>query len=1130
MGSVKKKVINFGKSPDIIDIPNLLDNQKESYEQFLAKGIGEIFNSCFPITDYSGDLEMEFVSYKIGQSDITPEESKKRNKNYSAPLKGTFRLHKKKIKHVIESEVFLGDVPLMTDKGSFVIAGNERVVVTQIVRSPGVYFEEEITKKGEVLQKARIIPSIGAWCYFMVDRKGVLLCSIDHKGKKFPATVLLKVLGLGDNNAILELFEHHPTIVKTLEKDTTETEEEAVEELFRKWRQNEGFVYDKAKRQIEELFFDPKRYDLAPWGRLKLNEKLHVAERLHGRVLGMPAGGHGVGEVLTEDEAKNLTTNVAFVDTKAENLVKVIGNEQPTTHTLTANDFVAIISYMLNLGQGVGSIDNIDHLSNRRFRLAGELVSNQFRIGAKRLEKYIREKMSTAQSASFNKGKDDDEEKVLAGLTPQMLINIRPIVATLKEFFGSSPLAQFVDQINPLSELTNKRRTSALGPGGFMKERAGMEVRDVHYSHYGNICPVETPEGFGVGLIGTTTLFSRINEYGFIETPYMRVDKKKKRASKDDIVYLMPGVSEKYRIAQRSEVDNEGNFVSKNVLVRHGKDYEEVKPEEVDYVDVSTKQLVGGGAALIPCLENDDANRALMGANMQRQAVSQIAPQEPFIGTGIEGRVATDTGTSYVAEEDGKVVRVDNEKVVVSYKNGEEKSYNIYRMMRTNGDTSFNHRVKVYPGQVVKKGDVLVDSYSSNNGELALGQNLLVAFTPAKGYNFEDAIVLNQRLLKEDAFTTIMLTQYKIERRETKLGNEEFTIELPEVSVKSTLHLDEEGIVKLGTLVRGDEILVGKATPKTQEELNPHERLLTMIFDKKTNDVKNNSLLMEHAKQGIVVDITRNNVENAQLNKGVIEEVVITIAEKRKITEGDKMAGRHGNKGIVAKILPEEDMPFLEDGTPVDVLLNPLGVPSRMNLGQIMETHLGMVAKLLGIKYTTPVFDGPSEEEIFDELESAGLPVSGKFYLHDGITGQRYENPVSVGVMYMLKLSHQVEDKLHARATGPYSLITQQPLGGKAQMGGQRFGEMEVWALEGHGAAYTLQELMTYKSDDLDGRNKVYEAIAKGSHFPEPNVGEAFPVLLNEMRGLGLNVEAIRENGENIMKSNPKMKEEDVRE
>lgn len=1102
------KKINFGKVNDSIPLANLIENQIKSFESFSTQGIDEVLSNAFPITDHNGRYELQYVSSQMGKPNMTPEEAKSKNTTYSAPLRAIFRLVNKEINDIIETEVFLGDFPYMTEKGSFMFNGNERVVVTQIVRSPGVYFKSEVDDKARNIYEARMIPSRGAWCDFDIDTKGVINCKIDL-GKKMPVTILLKAIGVGDNARLLELFDNNQYILNTLEKDTTQNEDEALLELYKRIRPSDSTTdVQRAKAFIQSLFFDPKKYDLAPVGRYKLNKKLDLKQRTLKRKLGKEIEGYVAGEIINDKVLENAGTNELFVENKNGQIVKVIGNGQPTERTLTPDDFVATINYLVSLEQFVGDVDNIDHLSNRRLRMVGELMQNAFQIGVSRIERYIKDKMNTQQQQQNVEGNTEI-------MTPNTLVHIRPLVAAMKEFLGSSQLSQFVDQINPLAELTNKRRTSALGPGGFAKDRAGVEVRDVHYSHYGRICPIETPEGFGVGLINTTSCFARVNEYGFLETPYLKVDQETGRIT-EEVVYLTADLDEKYYIAQRHEIKEDGTFKRDKIAVRYGKEYLEVSPNEVDFVDVSAKQLVGIGASLIPFLENDDANRTVMGANMQRQAVPLIRPTQPWVGTGMEGKVAVDTSTSYVAEDNGIVAKVEKNKVVVRYETLGEKTYKIHRYVRTNAGTSFNHRVKVHPGQVIQKGEVIADSFSSNNGELALGQNLTVAFIPWRGYNFEDAILLSERVVKEDLYTTIMLTEYSIEVRETKIGNEEVTREVPNTGEKAKEILDDYGIVKVGTKVTSEDILVGKITPKSQEETSPHERLLMAIYNERARDYKDNSLRMPNGKSGVVIDVIINTKENSELPNGVIEQIKVLIAEKRKIRRGDKMAGRHGNKGVVSRILPIEDMPRLADGTPVDVVLNPLGVPSRMNIGQIMETHLGIVAKTLGVEFTTPVFDGATSDEISEKLQEAGLPANGKFDLYDGITGEKYENPVTVGVMYMLKLNHQVKDKLHARSTGPYSLVTQQPLGGKAQMGGQRFGEMEVWALEAHGAAYTLQEMMTLKSDDLVGRVELYKAIVGNKEFPEPNITESFKVLLNEMRGLGLDVDAIMQDGTSI--------------
>jgi len=1102
--------INFGKVKDAIPMPNLIENQLNSFQRFVDTGINQVLTEVFPVTDHNGTYELHYVSSEMGEPPMTPEEAKLKNLTYSAPLKGTFRLINKEIDDVVETDVFLGDFPYMTEQGTFIFNGIERVVVTQIVRSPGIYFETDIDEKGRQTYSSKIIPSKGAWISFEIDNKGLIWTKIDS-GKKIPASIFLKALGFGDNEKILEIFDQNQFVKNTVEKDTTESEEEALVEFYKRVRPNDPPVLERAKTFVESTFFDPRKYDLAPVGRYKLNKKLSLRGRVIKRKLASEIEGYKLGELITDELLDQLKSNELSVETKDGQVVKVIGNVESELRNITKEDIIAAFNYLVSLENGIGMVDNIDHLGNRRLRLVGELLQNQFQIGITRVEKFVRERMNV------NQMNNDNEET----LTPHSLIHIRPLVAAMKEFLGSGALSQFVDQVNPLAELTNKRRTSALGPGGFSKDRAGIDVRDVHYSHYGKICPIETPEGFGVGLIGTISLFSRVNEYGFIETPYRKVDRKSGKVT-DEIIYLTAFDEEKYYIAQASDVKENGTFTKELVTVRYGKEYPTVSIKEIDYADVSTKQIVGIGASLIPFLENDDANRAVMGANMQRQGVPLIDPVEPFVGTGIEGKVAVDTRTSYVAEEDGVVVEVTDKHILMNYKKMGLKKYKLNKFVRSNANTCFNHFVLVTNGQKVKEGQVLADSTSSKNGELALGRNLTVAFMPWEGFNFEDAILLNENLVKEDAYTTITITEYSIEVRETKLGREEVTIEIPNTGEKQRRNLDETGVVRVGMKVTGDDILVGKITPKSQEETSAQERLLMAIFAERARDYRDNSLRMPHGKQGTVINVVRNTKEDAELPNGVIEQIKIFVAEKRKITPGDKMAGRHGNKGVVSIILPAEDMPFLPDGTPVDVCLNPLGVPSRMNIGQVMESHLGMVAKTLGVKFATPVFDGIDADEIKEKMKEAGLPETGKFQLFDGRTGEPFENEVTVGVMYMLKLNHQVKDKIHARSTGPYSLVTQQPLGGKAQMGGQRFGEMEVWALEAHGAAHTLQEMLTLKSDDVFGRSKLYEAIVKGLEFPEPNITESFKVLINEIRGLGMDIDAITKDGSSLFKSNRK--------
>lgn len=1110
--------IDLGRVKDAIPMANLIEHQIQSFKQFVDTGIDQVLRESFPITDHNGTYEFRYVSSSMGEPTMTPEEAKLKNLIYSAPLKAVFQLVNKEIDDVMESDIFLGNLPYMTDQGTFVYNGIERSVVTQIVRSPGVYYETDIDDKGRQTYSSKIIPSKGAWIAFETDNKGLIWTRIDN-GKKISVSLFLKALGIGTKEEILTIFNHNPFIVNTLEKDQTETEEEALIEFYKCVRPNDPPVLERAKAYVESTFFDVRKYDLAPVGRYKLNKKLALRDRVLKRRLASEVEGYSLGDIITDELLSAYPSNTLYVERKDGEPVKVIGNNETDNRTLTKEDIVASLNYLLTLEQEVGSVDNIDHLGNRRLRLVGELLQNQFQIGINRIEKAAKDRMNT-----FNMSRDRDNEE---SLTPHALIHIRPLVGAMREFLGGGALSQFVDQVNPLAELTNKRRTTALGPGGFSKDRAGVDVRDVHYSHYGKVCPIETPEGFGVGLIGTISLFARVNEFGFIETPYRKVDRKKGVVT-DEIIYMTAFEEEKYYIAQASDVKEDGTFVNDSLAVRYGKDYPIVGLHEIDYADVSTKQIVGIGASLIPFLENDDANRAVMGANMQRQGVPLIAPEEPFVGTGMEERVAKDTKASYVAEDDGVIAQITEGFIRVSYETLGEKVYKINKYARSNANTCFNHYVQVIEGQAVKKGDVIADSMSSRNGELALGRNMTVAFMPWEGYNYEDAILLNEKLVKEDAYTTITITEYSIDVLETKLGRELVTADIPGVGKDRTKNLDETGIVKVGTEVMSDDILVGKITPKTQEETSAQEKLLMAIFAERAKDFRDSSLHMPHGKKGTVINVVRNTKEDSELPNGVIEQIKVFIAQKRKITPGDKMAGRHGNKGVVSRVLPEEDMPHLPDGTPVDVCLNPLGVPSRMNVGQIMETHLGMVAKTLGVKFSAPVFDAIDSDEIQQKMVEAGLPKTGKFQLYDGRTGEPFENEVTVGVMYMLKLNHQVEDKWHARSTGPYSLVTKQPLGGKAQMGGQRFGEMEVWALQAYGAAHMLQEMLTIKSDDVIGRWKLYEAILKGLEFPEPNMTESFKVLINEIRGLGMDIDAITKDGTSLF--TPKYKPDNQKE
>lgn len=1096
------KRISFGKVKDRMELPNLLENQLLSFQKFINGGVDEVLRTVFPIQDNNGVYELEYVSSSMEYPEMTPEQAKQKNATYSGRLKGVFRLINRDVKNIQESEVFLGDFPYMTERGNFIFNGIERVVVNQIVRSPGIYYSGDIDEKGRHTYTCEIIPYSGAWLTFEIDNKGLLWVRVDSS-KKISGALFLKALGIGNNAELLEIFENNPVILQTIEKEPEEGEE-ALLKFYKRVRPNDPAVLERAQSYIETTLFTQKKYDLAPVGRKKMNQKLSLQKRVLKRTLGEDVGSFKQGERINDDMLENISETELTIESRDGKKIKVISNTQPEVRHLIKEDIIAAINYLINLEKGVGTIDNIDHLGNRRVRLVGELLQNQFTIGMKRVEKFAKEKMS------FMKNKTEEESE---SLTPQSIIHIKPLVAVMKEFLGSSQLSQFVDQINPLAELTNKRRISALGPGGISKERAGIEVRDVHYSHYGKKCLIETPEGFSVGLITSMANFARINEYGFIETPYFKV---KNGKVTEDYVYMSADDDENYYIAQASDVNDNGTFKKDRVTVRYGKEYPTVQVSEIDYADVSTKQIVGIGASLVPFLEHDDANRAVMGANMQRQAVPLISPTEPFVATGIEGKVAENTGSSYIAEEDGEVTEITKEYIEVTYKKLGAKRYKLNKFVRSNANTCFHHYVKVANGSRVKKGDVLADSTSSTNGELALGQNLVVAFTPWEGYNFEDAILLNERIVNEDAFTTIMVSEHIVEVRETKLGREKITREVPNTGDKQRKNLDEEGIVKIGTVVTAGDILVGKITPKSQEETNPEERLLQTIFGEKTKESRDSSLRLSHGKGGVVTEIIRNTKETAELNNGVTEQIKITIVQKRKIVPGDKMAGRHGNKGVVSLVLPEEDMPHLEDGTPVDIVLNPLGVPSRMNIGQIMESHLGIVAKMTGARFETPVFDGAKPNEILEKLKEAGLPEDGKFTLYDGRTGEKFENKVTIGVMYMMKLNHQVLDKLHARSTGPYSLVTQQPLGGKAQFGGQRFGEMEVWALEAHGASYTLQEMLTVKSDDVEGRTRLYQAIVKDEPLPEPNMTEAFKVLVNEVRGLVLNMDAITKDGRSL--------------
>jgi DNA-directed RNA polymerase subunit beta len=1071
----QRERVSFGKIEEILDMPNLIEIQQKSYQWFLEEGLREMFRDISPIQDFTGNLVLEFIDYSLGEPKYLVEECKKRDVTFAAPLRVKARLINKETGEVKEQEVFMGDFPLMTEKGTFIINGAERVIVSQLVRSPGVYFGRTQDATGKYLHSASVIPNRGAWLEFEFDSNDVLFVRIDRT-RKIPVTILLKALGLGNNYQVAEIFDGKESIKSTLERDNTQNEEEALVEIYKRLRPGEPPTVDSARTLFETLFFDPKRYDLASVGRYKLNKKLG---------LNYPA--------------KNIKAYVDETGTEipAQEAVKV----------LTKDDVVEVIKYLLGLLEGNGDVDDIDHLGNRRLKSVGELLQNQFRIGLSRMERVVRERM-TIQDVEV--------------ITPQALINIRPVVASIKEFFGSSQLSQFMDQTNPLAELTHKRRLSALGPGGLSRERAGFEVRDVHHSHYGRMCPIETPEGPNIGLIGSLTTFARINEFGFIETPYRRVNDGK---VSDEISYFTADEEDNYIVAQANEPfdSKTRKFIHTRVSVRHREDILEVPSGQVQLMDVSPKQLVSIATALIPFLENDDANRALMGSNMQRQAVPLLKTQAPLVGTGMEYKAAVDSGVVVVAKHKGIIKKVTGDEIVIQTEDNKLDQYRMLKFQRSNQGTCINQKPIAIEGRTVEAGEVIADGPSTDWGELALGRNILVAFMPWEGYNYEDAILISEKLVMEDVLTSIHIEEYEAEARDTKLGAEEITRDIPNVGEGALDDLDEHGIIRVGAEVRPGDILVGKVTPKGETELTAEERLLRAIFGEKAREVRDTSLRVPHGESGRIIDVKVFSRENGdELAPGVNRLVRAYIAQKRKISEGDKMAGRHGNKGVIAKILPMEDMPFLPDGTPVEIVLNPLGVPSRMNIGQVLETHLGWAAKALGIHVATPVFGGATEKDILDSLKKANLPETGKTVLYDGRSGEAFDNQITVGYVYMLKLAHLVDDKIHARSTGPYSLVTQQPLGGKAQFGGQRFGEMEVWALEAYGAAYTLQELLTVKSDDVIGRVKTYEAIVKGENIPEPGVPESFKVLIKELQSLCLDVKVLTEEAEEIQ-----IKEED---
>jgi len=1149
----------FAKIGDFVEMPNLIKVQKDSYDWFVEEGLGEVLKDISPIVDYSGNLVLEFFDYYMEEkTKYTVEEAKERDATYSTRLHVKVRLINRETGEIKEQEIYLGDFPLMTESGTFIINGAERVVVSQLVRSPGCYYAYEFDKTGKKVFTSTVMPIRGAWIEYETDSNDVFWARVDRT-RKIPVTCLLRAIGLTTDEQILALFGEEAKLTATIQKDTIKTQDEALIEIYKKLRPGELPTVDAARNLFNGLFFDERRYDLAKVGRFKFNKKLSLASRIAGQVAFEDIIDPSTGEVLVEKDtviSKEVAidiqnTGLNIVDVKVnDKKVRIIGNGTVNIHSfvtdvdisdlhfkeevnyevlksilettdkkdlhkvleerkeelipkhVTNEDIIASISYLLNLDHGLGTIDDIDHLGNRRIRCVGELLQNQFRIGLTRLERVVRERMTIQD---------------LDVVTPQTLINTKPITSSIREFFGSSQLSQFMDQTNPLSELTHKRRISALGPGGLSRERAGFEVRDIHYTHYGRLCPVESPEGPNIGLISALSSFAIINEYGFIETPYRKIDKETGKVT--DIVEYMPADEEdNYIIAQASEpLDEEGRFINKRIRVRNKSEITEVDKEDVDYVDVSPKQLVSVAAAMIPFLEHDDVKRSLMGSNMQRQAVPLLIPESPIVGTGIEYRAAKDSGITVTAINDGVVEKVSSDEVQVRNKKGELDIYHLRKFKRTNGGTCINQRPLVTRGERVKAGGILADGPSTKDGEMALGRNVLIAFTTWEGYNYEDAVLISERLVKEDVYTSIHIEEYDCECRDTKLGPEEITRDIPNVGDDGLKDLDENGIIRIGAEVRPGDILVGKVTPKGETELTAEERLLRAIFGEKAREVRDTSLRVPHGEAGTIVDVKIFTRENSdELGPGVNQVIRCYIATKRKISVGDKMAGRHGNKGVISRILPVEDMPFLEDGTPVDIVLNPQGIPSRMNLGQVLEVHLGMAAKMLGWKVATPVFDGATDEEIKELLAKAGLREDGKSIIYDGRTGEKFDNPVTVGVMYMLKLHHLVDDKIHARSTGPYSLVTQQPLGGKAQFGGQRFGEMEVWALEAYGAAYTLQEMLTVKSDDVVGRVKTYEAIVKGENVPEPGVPESFKVLIKELQSLGLDVRLYSEENEEL--------------
>lgn len=1140
---------SYARISEVLELPNLIEIQTASYEWFLEEGLREMFKDISPIEDFTGNLSLEFVDYNLGEPKYPVAESKERDVTYNAPLRVKVRLLNNETGEVKEQEVFMGDFPLMTDTGTFVINGAERVIVSQLVRSPSVYFSEKIDKNGKRGYKATVIPNRGAWLEFETDAKDVVHVRIDRT-RKLPITVLLRALGFDNDQEIIDLIGDNEYLKNTLEKDNTETSEKALLEIYERLRPGEPPTVENAKSLLVSRFFDPKRYDLAHVGRYKMNKKLHIKNRLFNQTLAEPLVDHETGEVIAQKgdkldrrlldkilpylDAKEDSFGETYVETnqgvikepikiqmikimdptdpEGERTLNVIGNGavDDSVKNIAPSDILAAVNYFFNILHQVGNTDDIDHLGNRRLRSVGELLQNQFRIGLSRMERVVRERMSIQDTSA---------------ITPQQLINIRPVIASIKEFFGSSQLSQFMDQTNPLAELTHKRRLSALGPGGLTRERAGFEVRDVHYSHYGRMCPIETPEGPNIGLINSLSSFAKVNKFGFIETPYRRVDPETGKVT-ERYDYMTADEEDNYVVAQaNANLTEDGSFADDEVIARFRGENTVVSRDRLDYMDVSPKQVVSAATACIPFLENDDSNRALMGANMQRQAVPLLQPRSPIVGTGMEYVSGKDSGAAVINLRDGIVEHVEAKEIRVRLTaevdgkevQGDVDTYRLQKFIRSNQGTCYNQRPIVSIGDRVKKGEILADGPSMEDGELALGQNVLVGFMTWEGYNYEDAIIMSERLVKDDVYTSIHIEEYESEARDTKLGPEEITRDIPNVGEDALRDLDERGIIRVGAEVEDGDLLVGKVTPKGVTELSAEERLLHAIFGEKAREVRDTSLRVPHGAGGIVLDVKIfNRQDGDELPPGVNQLVRAYIVQKRKIHEGDKMAGRHGNKGVISKILPEEDMPFMPDGTPIDIMLNPLGVPSRMNIGQVLEMHLGMAARQLGIHVASPVFDGAREEDVWETIQEAGMARDAKTVLYDGRSGEPFDNRVSVGVMYMIKLAHMVDDKLHARSTGPYSLVTQQPLGGKAQFGGQRFGEMEVWALEAYGAAYTLQEILTVKSDDVVGRVKTYEAIVKGESIPQPGIPESFKVLIKELQSLGLDVKMLSADEEEI--------------